>query len=405
MISYPEGDGLSQLVLVVDDEPGNLELLRTALTADGYEVMVAARGEEALEKVEASPPDVILLDVALPGMDGIEVCRRLHDNSETSHIPVLLMTAHRSREKRLDGISAGARDFLLKPLDLADLRVRVRNAGEMKRLYDESEERFQTITKLEALRDSLVHMIVHDLKSPLTTVMGNLQLMEMCLSEATDSDLKAALDGCVHGAGKMNEMVTSILAVSKLESDTVSLDLSETDLYGIAEEVRSSLGQRASRVKLSDPPTSGRVQVRLDVDLVQRVILNLLTNALDHSPEEHSVVLQVSRDDTVGRVRVIDRGPGVPEEFRDKIFEKFGQVADTGKTRRGSVGLGLSFCRLAVDAHGGRIGVGDSEGGGSTFWFELPLEGPQVEDAEVIGEDEGEAFDTPPRNERMAVDG
>ncbi len=405
MISYPEGDGLSQLVLVVDDEPGNLELLRTALTADGYEVVTASRGEEALEKVEASPPDIILLDVALPGMDGIEVCRRLHDNSETSHIPVLLMTAHRSREKRLDGISAGARDFLLKPLDLADLRVRVRNAGEMKRLYDESEERFQTITKLEALRDSLVHMIVHDLKSPLTTVMGNLQLMEMCLSEATDSDLKAALDGCVHGAGKMNEMVTSILAVSKLESDTVSLELSETDLYGIAEEVRSSLGQRASRVKLSDPPTSGRVQVRLDVDLVQRVLLNLLTNALDHSPEEHPVVVHISQDDGVGRVRVIDRGPGVPEEFRDQIFEKFGQVAGSGKPRRGSVGLGLAFCKLAVDAHGGRIGVEGSEGGGSTFWFELPVEGPQIEAFGEMENDGETTLGTPPGKKGMAVDG
>jgi two-component system sensor histidine kinase/response regulator len=405
MISYTVGDGPSQTVLVVDDEPGNRELLITALSADGYQVVVASRGEEALSKVEAAPPDIVLLDIAMPGMDGIEVCRRLHVDPKTTHIPVLLMTALRRREKRLDGISAGARDFLLKPLDLADLRIRVRNAGEMKRLYDESEERFQKITELEALRDSLVHMIVHDLKSPLTTMMGNLQLMEMLLAEVQDSDIMATFEGCVTGARKMSDLVTTILAVSKLESDTVSLDLAETDLYGVAEEVCSSLGQRASRVKLSDPPASGGVILPLDAGLVQRVILNLLTNALDHSPEEHPVVIHVSEDDDVGRVRVVDRGPGVPEEFREQIFEKFGQVAGGGKARKGSVGLGLAFCRLAVEAHAGRIGVESSEEGGSAFWFELPLKGPNVEATGVLEGAGVNMLDAPPGNKGLAVDG
>ena len=247
-------------------------------------------------------------------------------------------------------------------------------------------------------------MIVHDLKSPLATVMGNLQIMEMLLSEDTDSGLRAAVDGCVIGAQNIKDLVSSILAVSRLESGKISLDLSESALYDVAEEACSILGPRASQIRIAEEPVPGRVRVPSDLGLVQRVILNLLTNALDHSPEEHPVVVHISQDDDVGRVRVVDRGPGIPEEFRDKIFEKFGQVAGAGRIRKGSVGLGLAFCKLAVEAHGGRIGVESSDGDGSAFWFELPLKGPKVEDTGMLEVERVSALDTPKRNKGMPLE-
>jgi len=347
-------------------------MVSSALTADGYHVQKATRGDEVIPIVQASPPDVLLVEVTLPGMDGIEICRRLHDDPTTAHIPVILMTAHRRREKRLDGISAGAQDFLLKPLDIPDLRIRVRNSADTKRLYDESQEQLATITELEQLRDSLVHMIVHDLKSPLTAVMGNLQLMDLFLSDEVDQNTRNALEGGLAGARKMDEMVGSILAVSKLESGTLELNREASSMKDVAQEAIALMGPKADRIKLFGPNADWDVQAHLDSDLIQRVLQNLLSNALAHSPDGEDVVVRVSEEGHSCRVAVADQGPGVPEESRDLIFEKFGQAGTKGKGRKSSVGLGLAFCKLAVEAHGGKIGVEAPEESGSIFWFEIP---------------------------------
>ena len=144
VISYSAENDLKQTILVVDDDPGMREILRCILTSDGFEVVSVSRGDEVLAQIESALPDVVLLDVSLPGMGGIEVCRRIQADPRTVHMPVLLLTSDRRRETRLDGIAAGARDFLLKPVDRPDLLVRVRNAAEVKRLYDESEPRAST---------------------------------------------------------------------------------------------------------------------------------------------------------------------------------------------------------------------------------------------------------------------
>lgn len=363
-------------MLIVDDEPSILKLLRSALERDGFVVRTASRDQEAFAAISESPPDVILLDIALPGTDGIEICRQLNNDPETSHIPILLMTAYRRREIRLDGISAGARDFLVKPLDLTDLSVRVRNAADIKRQFDESQRQLQTIRELEGLRDSMVHMIVHDLKSPLTAVIGNLSLLEFYLEEELQGDKRSTFDSCVSGAQKMSEMVSSILTVSKLESGTLEPTSEATMLSSLVDETLKFLGQGAERIRVSWQPDPSQVKAALDPELIQRVIQNLLTNALDHSPPDEPVDLRLSLSGTALRITVADKGTGVPEEDRELIFEKFGQAK--GRThRRGSIGMGLAFCKLAVEAHGGEIGVIGPPEGGSVFWFEVPSTGAE----------------------------
>jgi K+-sensing histidine kinase KdpD len=347
-------------------------MLSSILETEGYEVTVAQRDQEVFRAIEEGLPDVILLDVALPGLDGIEICRRLHADPKTAQIPVLLMTAHRRREKRLDGIAAGARDFLLKPLDIPDLRVRLRNAVELKDQYDEIQDQLHTIQELEGLRDSLVHMIVHDLKSPLTAVMGNLQLVNLYLSGSTDEKTEEALESCMAGAERMNEMVTSILEVSRLESGTLEPELDEVILSDVTDQAIDLLGPRSTRIRVAREQVSEGIRVRLDSGLMQRVVQNLLTNALDHSPKDTLVELQLSAQKGRVRMAVRDSGPGVSPEDRNRIFEKFSQGGSGRKKTKASVGLGLAFARLAVEAHGGEIGVDCPPEGGSVFWLEIP---------------------------------
>jgi signal transduction histidine kinase len=361
-----------QTVLVVDDDTRDREALRDELVKEGYRVVEALTGDDALARFAEIDPDLILLNIMMPGTNGIEVCRRLSSDPETAHIPVLFVTSQRRREVRLEGIAAGALDFILKPVDIADLRIRVRNAAQMKALYDESEERFLRISDLETHRDALVHMIIHDLRGPLTSIRGNLDLLKMTMGDEAGSDLEESLKSCIKGADSMNGMIRSILDVSKLESKTLELDLEELELRSLVESARDSLGPVAFKVEI-EGLSSQPVRLRCDSELVSRVLVNLLSNALDHSPEEASVVVEVSGDADSARVAVRDRGPGIPAEFQEQIFEKFAQVSGNQKRRKASVGLGLAFCKLAVEAHGGRIGVESADGAGSEFWFQLPV--------------------------------
>jgi signal transduction histidine kinase len=362
------------LVLVVDDEARDRELLREVLEKDGFRVEEAVDGLQAMDRVHELSPDVVLLDVMLPGLNGVDVCRKLTANPRTVAIPVLLVTSQQGREDRLEGISAGARDFISKPVDIADLRVRVRNAAQMKRLYDQSEERYRRIAELEGLRDSLVHMVIHDLKSPLTVIQGNLGLLEMIVGDDLDADGKEALEACAQGSNQMKQMVNSLLDVSKLESGTFALDRSEIGLRDTVRRARASLGKDVgARIRIvGGEDLMGAIAV-CDAELVQRVVVNLLRNALEHSPADERVEVRVTQGEDSVQVRVLDRGPGVPEEYRDRIFDKFVQVDGTRRVRKGSSGLGLAFCKLAVEAHGGRIGVDPGSEEGSEFWFEIPV--------------------------------
>ena len=153
-------------ILGVDDDDKNLKLIEALLIPHKYRVLFAHNGSEALKIVEAEKVDVILLDVMMPDIDGFEVCRKLKEDERLAHIPVILVTSLHGREERLKGIAAGANDFLTKPIDNEDLILRVRNAARLKVLHDRTRNDYNKLSELEKMRDSLTHMIIHDLRSP-----------------------------------------------------------------------------------------------------------------------------------------------------------------------------------------------------------------------------------------------
>ncbi|MCE9614377.1 MAG: response regulator [Lentisphaerae bacterium] len=158
-------------VLVVDDERANRALLRDLLIAEGHAVIEAMNGDQAWRLIQAQPIDVVLLDVVMPGTDGIEICRRIKQTPATAAIPVLLVTSLRKREDRLHGIAAGADDFLNKPVDAEEVLLRVRNAIRSKRLYDELQQQYQQLRQMTELREKLTRMLVDD-TAALATLLG-----------------------------------------------------------------------------------------------------------------------------------------------------------------------------------------------------------------------------------------
>lgn len=368
-------------VLVVDDEAPNRLLLRDWLEARGHEVIEAIDGEQTLTVVASTPPDVILLDVMLPRVDGFEVCRRLKADARTAPIPILLITALTDRQDRLTGIQAGANDFLTKPIDTQDVALRVGNALYAKRLYDQLAENYRRLRELEILRDDLTHMIVHDLRTPLTSVMAGMQVVEMA------GELNARQQQCLQlamaGGQTLLGMISDLLDVSKMEDGSLQLDcreLSAADLVDRALAQIELLAQGRSLSLVRDLPA--RLPVFSgDPEKLQRTLVNLLSNAVRYTPRGGTITTSVrpGSDQRTVVFAVRDTGEGIPGEAFERIFEKFGQVESGPAGQKFSTGLGLTFCKMVVEAHGGRIWIESELGQGSTFSFTIPALAPGAE--------------------------
>lgn len=358
-------------VLVVDDNEANRLLLQELLEQEGHLVLLASNGAEALESAANSLPDLMLLDVNMPRIDGLEVCRRLRANPATRALPIILVTALAERAHRLEGIAAGANDYLTKPIDRTDLLLRVGNALGLRRLHREVAEQYRQLQELEGVRDSFVHMMVHDLRTPLTGILGFLDLARQEVAELDRPRLLADIEAVRLGVHALADMVSNVLDVSRSESGTMPLRRAPADLARLAADGIATLGRLSfATVELSAPllPLSAHV----DSDVMRRVIANLVGNAVKFTPRNGAVRVEVRPGDHGPEIRVTDSGPGIPAEYHDKIFEKFGQVEMNGAYSGRSTGLGLTFCKIAVEAHGGRIGILSEVGRGSTFWVSVP---------------------------------
>ena len=366
------------IILVVDDEPYILKSLEVLLTGKGCKVFSAGTGAQALELALHERPDVVLLDVMLPDLDGFEVCRRLKAEPTLRHVPVLMLTALNDVFSKVKGLDAGADDFISKPFNEGELRARVWAFLRTKRLHDQLDESYRRLKELEELRDSLTHMIMHDLVTPLTAIQIGVEAVlerisnKQALTEANERMLRTAHEGC----RRLMEMLRDVLSVSRLEERKLPLSLENVDVkslvantVGIVDPTRALAG-----VTIDVKVAGGVGMVRCDPSLIGRVLLNLISNSLKFTPNGGTVAVAAA---TVGddvEFQVSDTGLGIPEENLERIFDKFFQGGTAHSARKGQ-GLGLAFCRLAVEAHGGRIWAESEPGKGSRFIFRLPSRG------------------------------
>ncbi len=347
---------LAPNILIVDDTPANVLLLVRMLAVRGYNPRPVVSGKLALEAARANPPDLILLDVAMPEMNGYEVCAQLKTDAALKDIPVIFISALSETIDKVKAFHAGGVDYITKPFQFEEVYARVQTHLQVHRL--------------EKLRDDLTHMIVHDLRNPLTSIFGFLELLQISEEKNLSSDSREMVTNACRGVKNMITMISSILDVNKMDSGEMKLQLESCEIDAliravIAENQPLSDGRTVTLVAANALPS-----VRVDAGLIQRVVQNLLSNALKYTPKRGTVRIAVTSSASEIRVTVTDVGPGIVPEYHQKIFEKFGQVED--RNNRVGSGLGLAFCKLAVEIHGGRIGVDSEVGKGSTFWLTLP---------------------------------
>lgn len=358
-------------LLVVDDEPDNFDVIEILLSGEPYQLYYAASGRRAIDRLPTIRPDVILLDAMMPDLNGLEVCQQLKADPTWQHIPIIMVTALNSKEDMAHCLEAGADDFVSKPVNCTELRARVRSMLRIKRQYDQLQMALKSMQATLQWREDLSHMIVHDLRSPVSNILVTSELM---LRADLSGRQQQRAERIMLAGQQLRFLTDDLLLMARLEAGKLSLNPTDTDPVTIAAQVLADfqpLAQEKSIQLLDQFPAEGAA-LPLDRHLLHRICDNLLSNALKFSPPGSVVRVQLdypAEPDIQIRLQIADQGPGVDAELHQRIFEKY----EIGQLRQEipQTGLGLAFCRIAVEAHGGKIRVTPNQPQGSIFIVEI----------------------------------
>ena len=374
--SDPSASGISPAerlgrVLVVDDEPSNVELIVRRLGGNGYETLTASNGHDAIAIATKEQPDLILMDIMMPGLDGWQATRLLKGDPKTANIPVVFVTARDRPEDVAQGFEAGGIMYVNKPVEPVELFARVRNAIYMKRLQDDLRNKNEDLKRLESSRQELIGMLGHDIRNLANSVVAFLQLARMGELTPDRPEFAQLLGLSEANIAEVLRMVNALLDVYKMEEGRLEAvagvnKLADVVKRSFAQLIPEAMAKGISLVERIPEDTT----VFIDAGLIVRVLTNLVSNAIKHTPGGGTVTIDAesaSADSIV--VRVTDTGPGIPEADAAHVFDRFYQT-DTGRSR-GGTGLGLAFCKLAVELHGGKIGVANGGQPGAIVEFTI----------------------------------
>ena len=376
-------------ILVVDDTPDNVQLLQLDLEDEGYEVVCAMNGLDALDCAARDNVDVILMDSMMPVMDGLTALRKLKADPKTAPIPVVMVSARFSEADLIEGLDAGAHDYVPKPYSRLQLLARVRSAIRVKEAHDaiqdlnvRLEEARERAEREARFKSEFLSSTSHEIRTPLNGIVGMAELLSETELNPSQVECTDTIQAC---SAALLLLINDILDHQKIEAGKVELEEIDFDLRRCIEEVcdieRSRLVERNLTIALllhHDVPTV----VRGDPGRLRQVVLNLVNNAIKFT-EEGGVTIALTRVDAgkgQDRIRfeVTDTGIGIPEEARERLFRSFSQVNASTTRKYGGTGLGLSICKSLVELMLGEIGVASVEGEGATFFFELPFRAPDI---------------------------
>jgi two-component system sensor histidine kinase/response regulator len=346
-------------ILIVDDTLDTVELLKKRFRAEGYQTVEAYDGEQGLARVHEENPDLVILDVMMPKLDGFAVCERLRHDETTRYLPVLMLTAKTGIPERIKGLDCGADDYLAKPFDYKELSARVRSLLAKKEASRQLAEREKT----DAL-DHLVDEVSHEVRNPLVAIGGFARRVYKNLSEGDENRryLKIILDNVV----ALEKMITELV-----ELKATALSFQEaTDINVILRDTLSLFSEEigARHIELSTDFMDNPPPIPADRENLARALFNIIENAIEAMERPpRSLAITSAVDNGFFTIRVSDTGKGISRERLKNIYDPF----FTSKTK--GPGLGLTFALKTVQAHSGTIAVESEEGKGSTFLIKLPL--------------------------------
>jgi len=358
-------------VMVVDDTETNVDILLETL-GDDYDVRVAMDGKAALEDIFDDPPDIILLDIMMPEMDGYEVCERLKADESTKDIPIVFLTAMSKEQDESKGLAMGAVDYVTKPFSPELVKARVRNHLELKKSRDELKKQNEVLLENAQLREDIERISRHDLKTPLNSIINFPKLMKKDnLTEEQREKLKK-----ISSTGyKMLNMINLSLDMYKMEQGTYRFTPTPVDLISVVNDIveensmLTMLRGVSVEILVNGAPAGNEDPFLVNGEklLLYSMLANTVKNAIEASPDDEQIAIELNQEDKAN-ISIHNKG-AVPEEIRDRFFEKYVTAGKGGGT-----GLGTYSAWLIAEKHGGTVNLDSSEESGTTITFSFPKE-------------------------------
>lgn len=370
----PKPDLKGRRILIVDDDRLNIRILSSILKPEGYELAEAHSGEAALILYEQFKPDLVLLDVIMPGITGFETCRTLKAKHGDMLAPVIFITAKSESDDIVEGLAAGGVDYLPKPFKAREAMARLRTHLQNRILNEQQRQLVAQLSTANTAKKRLLGMVAHDLRNPLASIRGLAEfLQDGTVGQLTPDQLD--LVNTIHEASQgMLAMVNELLDLSVIESGELKIQPEERPIAELLTKAiylnNINAGKKGSRIEFSSPPHV--TMLRIDADKIRQVLDNLLSNAIKFSPPNSVVSVSTESNDACYAVLVKDQGPGIPENERHKLFQDFGQTSVKPTAGEKSTGLGLAICKRIMEAHGGGIEAETTGAGGGVFKITFP---------------------------------
>ncbi|MEE8413317.1 MAG: ATP-binding protein, partial [Dehalococcoidales bacterium] len=344
----------------------------------GYEVNTARNGMEALEKVNETPPDIILLDIIMPKMDGFEVARRLKEDEETKIIPIVMVTALHGVEDRVKALEAGANDFLTKPVDKTELKARVSSLLQVKAYYDYMLNYQEELSRSNEELEQFAYVTSHDLREPLRMMTSFAQALDKRYKDKLDQTADEYIQFIVDGANRMQTLIDDILTYSRVTTRTSPFEPVEMEKILRDTQVNLKVAAEEAKAKITHDPLP---VIGADYSQMGQVMQNLIGNAIKFiEGESPAIHISARQEGEKWIFSVKDNGIGIDPELFDRMFDLFKRLHPQDKYP--GTGVGLAVTKKIVQRHGGQIWVESQPGEGSTFYFSIPIEPKSEQDGE-----------------------
>lgn len=375
-------------ILIVDDEPVNLEALSSRLKLENFHVIMASDAMEGLAAARTNRPDLIILDVMMPRMTGYEFCEIARTDPALEEIPIIMLTARSDMESKLRGMNSGADDYIAKPFDRDELMARIRSVLRSRRLSRELSEKSlqletanEELKKLNLLKSELIANVSHELRTPVTTLLGGLELLASGdMADADESDIQKMYESLYHEVKWLKKVINNFVVLSFLEKGSYYLQpvrigtfLKEFESRTIKKELKDWMTRKKITVKMARCRfTDGSDLIKTDLEYLRHLVFELVHNAVVYNREEGTVQVSCRRRDSFLEIEIRDTGTGISEEDRLQIFERFFRGSDPDKLSIPGLGLGLAVCRSICRLLSIRIDLQSIPGTGTTVTLSIP---------------------------------
>ncbi|MDM8569902.1 hybrid sensor histidine kinase/response regulator [Thiotrichales bacterium HSG1] len=357
---------MSDTILIVDDVPANTSVLTNFLKIVGFKILIAQNGKRAIQKVEHANPDLILMDVMMPEMDGFEACRILKSQDNTKEIPIIFMTALADTVDKVKGFKLGAADYVTKPIQHEEVLARINAHLNVYKLQ-------RNLQVCNAQLDAFARTVAHDLKNPLNTVVGYAdELVEVCTEDnLLDSDLRSQLNLVAKAGHKMEDIINSLLLFARTTKEE-AIEKQSLNMAEIIQQVQERLVYTIESSKAKITVSNKFPAINSYAPWVEEIWANYISNGLKYggSPPQLELGADILQDENIIRFWVQDNGPGLSEEAQTKLFTPFTRLH---QERAEGHGLGLSIVQQIAERLGGQVGLDSQVGQGSRFYFTLPM--------------------------------